>query len=373
MGLPAGAFIATMMAALLHACWNAAARHAKGDLRVSIGGFIVGLGALATPAGVSIGTSGGQGLGSLVGWGCVVLSAALHAAYIVLLNTAYRAGGLSVVYPVARGTGVATATLLAGLWLGEEVNPPAYAGVGLVLVGIVLVSWCRTQALKPVILEDAADVDVRDEEEMQGLSPPTAETFQAGDETLSPAADPVTVDEVCVGEPLSACSTPQADGAAQEGKAECPAGATKEPEHGMRGVLVAVATGITIGSYSVVDKVGVAEVPPLQYLLFVRLFVLSSLLSLSGHLRLGLSGIVEASKKMPKPVIAIGLGGTGAYGLVLWAMTAAHATYVVALRESSVVFGAIIGWTFFKEPVSPLKILGVCSVVAGVITIRVLS
>eukprot|EP00663_Eupelagonemidae_sp_cell21sb_P003252 gene3253-biopygen7427 len=54
-------------------------------------------------------------------------------------------------------------------------------------------------------------------------------------------------------------------------------------------------------------------------------------------------------------------------------MTVAEATYVVALRESSVVFGAVLGWTVFGEPFSATRLAGVTLVVAGVVAIRLLS
>src|SRR5438477_335074 len=48
-------------------------------------------------------------------WGYILLSAGLEAIYFTLLGQAYRRGDLSLAYPVIRGTGILTATLVAYL------------------------------------------------------------------------------------------------------------------------------------------------------------------------------------------------------------------------------------------------------------------
>ncbi len=68
------------------------------------------------------------------------------------------------------------------------------------------------------------------------------------------------------------------------------------------------------------------------------------------------------------------LGGgctLGSYGLVLWAMTHAPIALVAALRETSVVFAAVIAATFLKEPITPLRYVSIIAVSAGAITIKV--
>ena len=64
----------------------------------------------------------------------------LHLAYFLLLQRGYRVGDLSVVYPLARGTGPTLSTIAAILFLGE--NPAAWAlvGAGLVILGVFLLS-----------------------------------------------------------------------------------------------------------------------------------------------------------------------------------------------------------------------------------------
>jgi drug/metabolite transporter (DMT)-like permease len=60
-------------------------------------------------------------------------SAALHTAYYLLLDRGYRSGDLSVVYPLARGTGPLITMLFAVLLLHEQ--PTALAVTGALLIG----------------------------------------------------------------------------------------------------------------------------------------------------------------------------------------------------------------------------------------------
>lgn len=66
-----------------------------------------------------------------------------------------------------------------------------------------------------------------------------------------------------------------------------------------------------------------------------------------------------------------GFFSVAAYGIVLWAMTRAPVAAVAALRETSVVFAAIIGALVLKEGVGFARILGALLVVAGLAALKV--
>jgi drug/metabolite transporter (DMT)-like permease len=71
-----------------------------------------------------------------LGWvhyGLMLASAALHTAYYLLLDRGYRSGDLSVVYPLARGTGPLITIVCAVLLLQER--PSAVAVAGALLIG----------------------------------------------------------------------------------------------------------------------------------------------------------------------------------------------------------------------------------------------
>ena len=80
---------------------------------------------------------------------CIGLSGVLHLGYNLSLQRGYQVADLSVVYPVARGTGPAIATLGAIVLLGEPAGLTAMLGVAAVVVGIVLIAargrWSRFQ------------------------------------------------------------------------------------------------------------------------------------------------------------------------------------------------------------------------------------
>ena len=72
--------------------------------------------------------------------GLMAGSAVLHTAYFVLLNEGYRAGDLSLVYPLARGTGPLLSSLAAILFLGERPSTLAIAGGLLVVLGVAILT-----------------------------------------------------------------------------------------------------------------------------------------------------------------------------------------------------------------------------------------
>jgi drug/metabolite transporter (DMT)-like permease len=78
-------------------------------------------------------------------------SAVLEATYFVLLASAYRRGGLSLVYPLARGSAPLIAVVVGIGVLGEQLVPLALVGVAFLLAGILLVSrpWQALRTTDP--------------------------------------------------------------------------------------------------------------------------------------------------------------------------------------------------------------------------------
>jgi drug/metabolite transporter (DMT)-like permease len=74
-------------------------------------------------------------------------SAALHSAYFILLNQGYRVGELSLVYPLARGTGPLLSTIAAIVLLGERPAALAVAGALLIIGGVVVIT-SNTKSLR---------------------------------------------------------------------------------------------------------------------------------------------------------------------------------------------------------------------------------
>jgi drug/metabolite transporter (DMT)-like permease len=65
-----------------------------------------------------------------------------------------------------------------------------------------------------------------------------------------------------------------------------------------------------------------------------------------------------------------GAGSLAAYGIVLWAMTRAPVAAIAALRETSVLFAALIGTLWLKEGFSVARLVGAASVVLGIAALK---
>ncbi|MFI6691765.1 EamA family transporter [Streptomyces sp. NPDC050433] len=130
-------------------------------------------------------------------------------------------------------------------------------------------------------------------------------------------------------------------------------------------LTAALATGVSIAAYTVVDGVGVRESgTPLGYIgwlmilqgSLIPLYALYArrdglIARLRPHIRLGLLGAVLS---------------VGAYALVLWAQTRAALAPIAALRESSIIVGAAIGAVFFKERFGMPRIAAAGLMVVGI-------
>ncbi|WP_017557950.1 DMT family transporter [Nocardiopsis baichengensis] len=127
----------------------------------------------------------------------------------------------------------------------------------------------------------------------------------------------------------------------------------------------ALLTGGMIAAYTVVDGVGVrASGDPLAYLAWLMVLEGPWFLLAAAVLRRG------ALPAQLRPVWRVGaLGGlmsTAAYGLVLWAQTMGNLAAVAALRETSIVFGAVIAAVVFREGLGRVKAVSAAVVAVGI-------
>jgi len=137
-----------MLAGVIHASWNIAAKKANGDARFAFqsGVFLM---VVWAPLGIALGWHVVPQWGATE-WGFVVLSGVLHVVYYVILLRGYRKSDLTVVYPLARGSGPLLSSLFAILFLGESISPTGLAGIVGVVLGVFLVAggprlWRATQ------------------------------------------------------------------------------------------------------------------------------------------------------------------------------------------------------------------------------------
>jgi len=282
MTLDPGVLLLVLLAAVLHASWNALIK-AGGDrlvmtttiMFVPIPPSLLALFVLPAmePA----------------AWPFVILSAVVHWIYFGVLISAYRYGDLSQVYPIARGSAPALVAVEAWIFAGETLTALEMAGVLVVSAGIVSLAWRR----------------------------------RGGE------------------------------------------GPTQEP----KAIALALLTALTIPIYLLADGMGGRRSGgTLVYICW--LFVLQGVPLVAFTLWRRRGRLAEAFR----PHLRQGLlGGTIAgisYGIAIWAMSVAPLAHVVAVRETSVLFGAALGALVLKEPFGRHRILAAAVVAAGAVLLN---
>ena len=138
---------------------------------------------------------------------------------------------------------------------------------------------------------------------------------------------------------------------------------------GRAAFAAAVGTGLTIAAYTTVDGVGVRlSGSPVGYIGW--LMVLESMcVPMFAVFRRR-----DVLLKQPKRILLAGLAAGAlsvlAYGLVLWAQTRGALAPIAALRETSVIFGAIIGTLIFREPFGRSRIAATVLVATGIVLLN---
>lgn len=138
-----------------------------------------------------------------------------------------------------------------------------------------------------------------------------------------------------------------------------------------RAVGFALFTAVTICAYSVVDGIGARLAGPgMANAYSCALFVgIAPVVLIYALVRRG-----PAVLSAMAPHWRIGLGGgvmaVISYSIAIWAMTVAPIAIVAALRETSVLFGAIIAVLFLKEPLRAARVGAALMIVGGLVLIR---
>lgn len=132
------AFALIVAAGLIHACWNIVAKKAGGDSRFAF--FTAWLMMLIwAPLGWWVGRDVVPHWGQSE-WLLVLVSGLLHVLYYVVLLRGYRKADLTVVYPLARGSGPLLSSLVAIVFLGEQISSLGALGIVGVVLGVFLIA-----------------------------------------------------------------------------------------------------------------------------------------------------------------------------------------------------------------------------------------
>jgi drug/metabolite transporter (DMT)-like permease len=136
-----------------------------------------------------------------------------------------------------------------------------------------------------------------------------------------------------------------------------------------KAVGFALFTAVTICAYSVVDGVGArhaGSANAYSVALFVGIGPVMVIYALAWRGR----EVIPAMRRHWRLGLAGGTLQLGSYGIAIWAMTVAPIAIVAALRETSVLFGALIAIIFLKEPLRASRVAAALMIVAGLTLIR---
>jgi drug/metabolite transporter (DMT)-like permease len=136
-----------------------------------------------------------------------------------------------------------------------------------------------------------------------------------------------------------------------------------------RAIGFALFTALTICAYSVVDGIGARlSANPNAY--SVWLFIGIAFVMLPYAIYRDGPDVIPAMRRFWRRGLAGGALQLLSYGIAIWAMTAAPIAIVATLRETSVLFGAVIAVVVLKEPLRAARIVAACLIVCGLILIR---
>ena len=136
--MPLSVLALVVLAGFIHACWNIAAKKAGGDVRfVAFTSVVLML--FWAPVGLWVGWRQVPLWGGLE-WALVLASALLHVGYFIVLLRGYRQADLTVVYPLARGSGPLLSSMMAIFFLGEQISSLGLIGILGVVGGVFLIA-----------------------------------------------------------------------------------------------------------------------------------------------------------------------------------------------------------------------------------------
>ena len=139
--------------------------------------------------------------------------------------------------------------------------------------------------------------------------------------------------------------------------------------HDRRATWFAVGNAAVIAAYTLIDAQGArASGAPVSYTLW---FFVANGIVITGL------GLAQRGARIPAYFrrfwlrsLAGGACAVGAYAIALWAMTLAPVALVAALRETSVIFAAVIAFVIFKEKMTGPRVAATCAVLAGLVVLR---
>ena len=275
-----------LMAALMHASWNAILKSDQSD-RLATFGVIMTTGTLMGLCAVPF-----LPLIEPAAWKYLAASVTIHVLYYTFLLKAYSYGDLSHTYPIARGLGPLLVALVSGRFIGEHLRAQDILGVLLLSFGLIALAM----PLRNVVPRPGS-------------------------------------------------------------------------RHGLA-TLFAVLTGFTIAAYIIADGLGVRSAGPtfqhrLSYIAWLYVVEGPWLLVLAIVLRPG-TVWTHLRRTWWRGAIGGVIANVG-YGIAIYALVLGPMAHIAALRETSVLFGALMGTLLLGEPFGLRRVAAAFVIVVGLV------
>jgi drug/metabolite transporter (DMT)-like permease len=126
--------LAVLLAALLHASWNAMIKGGS-DVLLDTAAIVVGAGLVTIPFLFVVPPP------APASWPYIAASVATHVAYYYLMINAYRTGELSLVYPLMRGVAPLLTGVIAIFWMNEWPGTVGWIGMALISLGVFALAF----------------------------------------------------------------------------------------------------------------------------------------------------------------------------------------------------------------------------------------
>lgn len=136
----------------------------------------------------------------------------------------------------------------------------------------------------------------------------------------------------------------------------------------LRGIALALVSGVFIMSYTILDKMIVDRIHPMVLMLAMQ--AISAIMFFPYVLMKRREEALRTLRLLKLPIVGISMFALASYLIILFAFQLAPISRIVAVREVSVVFGAVAGYLFFKENFSIIRLLGVLTVVLGIVLVK---
>jgi drug/metabolite transporter (DMT)-like permease len=327
--LNATALVLIFIAAIAHASWNLFTKQASASGAAS---FVWLMSTAATviylPV-VVVGVIASPPRLTALCWVFMAGTGLLQAGYFLFLQSGYRLGDLSLVYPVGRGTGALLAALAGITLLGERPGPAGIAGILLIVAGLVILGIPVASASEPVTAKAVTAQAV------------TAQAVTAKAATAKAATAKAATAQAITAKAITA-----------------------------KAITFALITGVFIAAYTLWDKYAVStlKIPSLVQG-YASLPMMALVLAPFALRDTGRTARVWRTYR--RQVLGAAALSPLAYILVLTALSFTAVSAVAPAREVSVLFGVVLGRKLLGEGSLARRLVAAGTIAAGIICIAV--